>query len=670
MAKYIAIILIFPALLFGQTEWTVELTVETVDTSLFLRGFGIADGATDGYDVLFDMPLFMAPEDTTVFFPVDGGWVDALSYDIRSNRVSNHTWNLVFQNMLFGTANWFSDSLPPDGDFRASVYHPDSTPDIWYDMRIVPALPVPAGRCLAFHWEISPGGDTIPPFVTAWNPTDGATDVPRETDIYCEVYDDSTGVDESSISLEVNGIDVTLLADIAPITDGFSVTYDPLLDFGWETEVTVVLSALDLETPSNFGSDTVVWTTIEDSLGYTVAGTVGTGDPWVPVAGAIVNLAGKVDTTGISGYFWFDSISESSYTIAASATGYETAYRWVWVHSDTNINITLNISAPPEVLIIDYDSGWDYEDDTDTDGEETRIANLLEYLGYSVEVTGENPDIDSIDLDAYEFVVLLTPARDSVWHAVIPDIDLNALASWLAADGRILWLAPDAGPDYALGSAAASNFFDMFGAVYESDGRAAIPYGNVAWLYGDGRDFLMDVYVPYLLLSPADNFIDEFSAAESTAYVAMWSQDSLPSPIAATGRMIFYDSMTYRTVLTSVFFGAIEGSVFPNTSSNILRACMDYLEIPAGVREKTQKPEFVRLKAYPNPFNSTVNIRVSGLGFRVSGIEIFDIGGRKVWRSKAPAVEFIWQPENSLSTGVYLIRETSSGATAKLLYLK
>jgi len=676
-------LLLLPFVLLAQAEWTVIFTVETIDTSLFLRGLGIADGATEGYDVLFDIPLFIDAADSTAFFPVDGGWVDALSYDIRSNRVSNHRWDMTLQHLPAGGVTWFPDSLPPDGEFEVCVYNPDSTPDHWFDMRVTPLLPVPSGYQISFCWEIPVSGDTLPPFVTAWDPPDGAVDVPRETDIYCEVFDDSTGVDESSITLKVNGIDVTLLTDIAPVTGGFAVTYNPLLDFGWESDVTVVLQAYDLEIPSNFVSDTVIWTTLEDSLAYTVAGTVGTGSPWIPVGGAVVNLADRTDTTNANGYFWFDSVSESSYTISASALGYETTYRWLWVHSDTSINLTLNVSSPAEILIIDYDSGWDYYDDDDDFEEETRIAQLLESLGYSVEVTAENPDIDTLDLDAYEFVVVLTPARDETWHAVISDTELDALAIWLAADGRILWLAPDAGPDYALGSAAASGFFDMFGATYESDGRTAVPDGNVARLYGDSRDFLMDVNAPYLLGSPADNYIDEFSAAETTAYVALSSQDTLPVPVSAAGRMIFFDSMTYRTVLTSIFFGAIDGSIFPNTDLNIIRACMDYLDRPSVIPEYSAKPDILKLAVHPNPFNSAVNITVnchsreSGNPMGLVDVEIFDISGRLVgWLGatitdhRLPITEFIWRPEANIPAGIYLIRETFSGATAKTVYLK
>jgi len=111
-----------------------------------------------------------------------------------------------------------------------------------------------------------------------------------------------------------------------------------------------------------------------------------------------------------------------------------------------------------------------------------------------------------------------------------------------------------------------------------------------------------------------------------------------------------------------------------------------------GIAEVPFPSEF-SISAYPNPFNSTVTISLSvipGL-IRNPGIEIFDINGRMVaeipannpvgatrWVARAgqPPVDpygtVVWTPNESLGSGVYLVRAKVDGCalTARLVYLK
>jgi hypothetical protein len=119
------------------------------------------------------------------------------------------------------------------------------------------------------------------------------------------------------------------------------------------------------------------------------------------------------------------------------------------------------------------------------------------------------------------------------------------------------------------------------------------------------------------------------------------------------------------------------------------------------------KPESFSLSASPNPFNSAVRISLdcesesASVGFpygqkRLSTIEIFDVNGRIVDRTPvgeglrpsrssqnqktgvsetAPLRngEFVWQPEPSLGSGVYLVRATAGDGeslTKRIVYLK
>jgi len=668
MMKRLALLLLLAiSAIFAQTEWTVSFTVETSDSSVFVRGFGVADGASDGYDILNDIPVFVGADDTLAFFPVSGAFVTALSTDIRSALAAEHEWELAFQNMPFSSVNWTLDSLPTGGTFEVSVCHPDSTPDSWSDMRVTIGATVDEGMQVRFRWSIPTGEDSIPPFVTSWSPSDGSVGVLRETDIYCEVHDDDSGVDIGSISLDVNGIGVTWLAEIDSIAGGFSVSYNPPLDFGFEAEVTVILSANDLETPANFMSDTVIWWTAADSLSHTVVGTVGTGDPLVPIEGAVVTLAGKADSTDADGYFTIDSVSDGMFTIQASAEGYDNTNAFIGVYSDTTVVLVLDPSEPPEVLLIDYDSGiTPFFDGADSVGEDVIVADLLESTGYSYVKTAQNPNIDTLRFSDYQYIIVITPVRTAGSHAIIPATSLDLLAAWLEDDGRLLWIAPDAGTDYA-----GADFFDLFGSVFESGGRPAEPTGNVAALYGEPKWFFLTVNADYDNNSPADNYLDEFSPADSNTHAALASQDSAPPPSVATGRVMFRDVPEYRAVLSSILFGGIEDGFFPNNKTTIFRACMDFLSNEYGVDEAPLKPSDMAIFAYPNPFNSTVSI--VGLTTPVdvvSVIEIFDVSGRSIARFTTQSTTAEWSPDGSVGSGLYLIRESSTGRTCRAIYLR
>ncbi|MCD6502161.1 T9SS type A sorting domain-containing protein, partial [bacterium] len=353
----------------------------------------------------------------------------------------------------------------------------------------------------------------------------------------------------------------------------------------------------------------------------------------------------------------------------ASADGFDNTTALITVHSDTTVILVLEPSALPAVLLIDYDSGiTPFFDGSDSIGEDVIVEGLLESTGYSYVKTGQNPNIDTLRLSDYEYVVLITPVRTGGSHAIIPNGALDDLAAWLADDGRLLWIAPDAGPDYAYGSSSASNFFDLFGSVYESDGRPSEPTGNVASLIGEPRWFFMAVNASYALNSPADNYLDEFSPADSNTYIALASQDSAPAPIADVGRVMFRDLPEYRAVLSSVLFGGMEDGFFPNNKQTIFRACMDFLSKEYDVPEVPPKPRYESISVYPNPFNSSV--RIDGLTPGDGALEIFDVSGRVVARLEARGATAEWSPDESVGSGLYLIRESATGRTSRAIYLR
>jgi len=97
-----------------------------------------------------------------------------------------------------------------------------------------------------------------------------------------------------------------------------------------------------------------------------------------------------------------------------------------------------------------------------------------------------------------------------------------------------------------------------------------------------------------------------------------------------------------------------------------------------------QKPEDISITVHPNPFNSSVMISVDGRGLinQTPTVEIFDINGRMVAEIPATGSESAkplsttasgacrWRPDESLASGVYLVRIKGTNAAAKVIYMK
>ena len=111
----------------------------------------------------------------------------------------------------------------------------------------------------------------------------------------------------------------------------------------------------------------------------------------------------------------------------------------------------------------------------------------------------------------------------------------------------------------------------------------------------------------------------------------------------------------------------------------------DSLGYTAIGESPSARPEDIAISAYPNPFNSAVVISVETQDFASLQIEVFDINGRIVANIPVGTRHVvslrnhavIWQPDESLGSGIYLVRlkniETGRSlprAATKIIYLK
>lgn len=96
-------------------------------------------------------------------------------------------------------------------------------------------------------------------------------------------------------------------------------------------------------------------------------------------------------------------------------------------------------------------------------------------------------------------------------------------------------------------------------------------------------------------------------------------------------------------------------------------------------------PDCPSIKLYPNPFNSSCRIQVSGIGNQESEIEIYDLRGNVVWANGVRPTDegrivyaptshtFIWQPDETISSGIYLVKtmtEDGQKITKRIVYLR
>ena len=86
-------------------------------------------------------------------------------------------------------------------------------------------------------------------------------------------------------------------------------------------------------------------------------------------------------------------------------------------------------------------------------------------------------------------------------------------------------------------------------------------------------------------------------------------------------------------------------------------------------------PELFSLSAYPNPFNGSTNISISGNPESFSEIAIYDITGRRI-KTFAQAQQIIWDGTDNrgmtVSSGIYFLRAMmgNSNQSLKITYLR
>lgn len=104
---------------------------------------------------------------------------------------------------------------------------------------------------LIYNYSFFTEDDATPPFVQNADPYDGQEFVPLNTNIFLEIADAGSGVDQNTIYLEINSVPVQPVITALDTENGFSLFFDPE-DFGYQEDVLILVQASDnaLGTPN------------------------------------------------------------------------------------------------------------------------------------------------------------------------------------------------------------------------------------------------------------------------------------------------------------------------------------------------------------------------------------------------------------------------------------
>jgi len=358
-------------------------------------------------------------------------YIDKLSIDGRSYTADTIVWTLWWSgasptDSIYLT--WDPGDVPTHGTFLVASTFVGTDPD-WgtaTDMSTGSSVAAMAGAYwfkMRYTFTV-PDVDSMPPYFTNWQPPDGAVDVPETTSMFCvDIMDAMSPIDESSITLNVAGIDVpSMFFDITPITDGvrLCVSTGGMITLPPCSTIYSIVCAAD--TGGNSACDTSSFT------------TGGCGTPTHCVAGT-VSLAGVTDwsntfvlveafhdTTDSAGYFEICDVPEGTLMVRVYHDCYYPDSLELILSSDTTLNFALLPSCGSISGTVTLDGMTDHSgvivtetgsaicDTTDTAGDYMlesvpfgTVEVVASYSGFAPDTASFSFTGDTTDIDFYLF---------------------------------------------------------------------------------------------------------------------------------------------------------------------------------------------------------------------------------------------------------------------------
>jgi len=183
-----------------------------------------------------------------------------------------------------------------------------------------------------------------------------------------------------------------------------------------------------------------------------------------------------------------------------------------------------------------------------------------------------------------------------------------------------------------------------------------------------------------------DSQYGTFTLRSSPGYITLFVCDATNFSLYESGEpfegIMLHRKTTDGELVVHLPYSGVWYLVFTNedavANTPLVSANVKLCEDTTAVEERPPVPERLSLSMYPNPFNSSLRIEAPA----GATIEIYDINGRLVYEipvssrnsgnHRTRSLEIIWQPDESVASGIYLIRAKAGNkaATRKVVYLK
>ncbi len=259
-------------------------------------------------------------------------------------------------------------------------------PNGWgYNTQVTFAVDVSdlAGNAMATDtWQEDTATDTTGPILDQYSPANGSTDVPVTTAISLRVRDNGSGVDQSSITMTVNGEDVTskLTFTITVAQTGpadLTASYQPSEDLDWQTLYSVHVEASD-EAGNTATAD---WSfTSESEPTFDIRGII-TNAAGDPLPGVDVTVDGQTVGTDGNGAYRAQGLTAGDYTVTPTLTEYDFA------------PVSQDVTLGPSVRDVNFvGTKRTYEISGNVSDDDGGIAGVVVTDGTRQDVTDANGD--------------------------------------------------------------------------------------------------------------------------------------------------------------------------------------------------------------------------------------------------------------------------------------
>ncbi len=302
--------------------------------------------------------------------------------------------------------------------------------------------------------------------------------------------------------------------------------------------------------------------------------------------------------------------------------------------------------------------------DTDARNDTREIELVMDILDrYELlidDVGSELPD----DLSMYNMLIYLESWREGDnAEGGLSIEEQEQLIQYLDEGGNLIMVGPDVATNL---QGDESPLWDYLGCDYEGEGNPS-EEGNISILRSDPFNAISSQTFPYWNQESCDHYTDIVGPGEN-AQLLFQDRDHNSRGFLQSGES------GYRVIFQPFLFGGLRD--WGGSKAELIRLYFSYFRFPLdplSTPDETEQPQkFQLLTAYPNPFNSTLQISYQWLD-DTRFIDVYDDLGRKVGQLGTPynSGNISWKP-NSLSSGsYYLMPQNAQGAIPqKVIYLK